>query len=282
MTEGCVTFSAMLSTDAVVERLYLKEQRGAPMSGRSQLDFVAREGITGDLHRHRLGPRQVLMAASEVLDDLDLSPDALRANVITRGIPLDDLESGTVLSLGEATVRLTHRCEVCSHLGRLSGIDDLKSLNGRRGYLAVILSGGTVPLGASLGLHGVHYNHVPDHVGTRTLWVIRQIPEGRVVPYPTLIQLAGAPRGYLRALPRLVAQADARGLPAHRVVTMTGALLDYIPQQLERLRREGTECGAEGVTALKRRTWQPTGLFLQRARAPRAAGQRSMKLPAAA
>jgi len=250
---------------------------------RAGLELVYRSGIGGDVHRHPLGPRQVLLVAAEVQEQLGLAPDALRANIITRGIPLDDLESGTVLSLGaQASVRLTHRCEVCSHLGRLSGIDDLRGLHGRRGYLAVVIASGRVEVSDSVGVGNVEYARVPDHVAARALWVIRQIPSGRVVPFTMLVQLVGAPRGYLRALPRLVQAAAHRGLPAHRVVASSGALLDYVPEQLERLTLEGVSCADGQVLSVARLTWRPHGLYLRSGRSMRAAGQRTMQLPAAA
>jgi alkylated DNA nucleotide flippase Atl1 len=249
----------------------------------SRVDLVRQSGVRGDLHRHRLGPRQVLLVAAEVQDDLKLPPEALRANIVTRGLPIDDLESGTVLSLGEeAMVRLTHRCEVCSHLGRLSAIPDLRGLYGRRGYLAVVVSSGIVRLGEAIDVGEVRYNRVPDHVATRAMWVIRQIPAGRVVPFAMLVQLVGAPRGYLRALPRLVQAATRSGLPAHRVVASGGALLDYVPGQLERLTDEGVACADGQVLAVDGCIWRPYGLYLRQVRRMRAAGQRTMPLPAIA
>lgn len=252
------------SSGPSISMLFVKPERAAAMADRTNtgIRLRKRHGIQGDVHADPLGPRQILLVAGEVLDDLRLPGDALRANVVTRGIELDALGSGTVLQIGaSARVRLTHRCEVCSHIAQHAGLSRLKVLHGRRGYLGVVVADGVVQVSDELSVTRERFTWVPEHILARTLWVVRRIPPGRVAPYSMLVRLIGAPRGYLRALPRAITFAASRGLAAHRVVNSHGELLKSLPTQPWLLAAEGVESDGSVVGDLGRYTWRPRGLY---------------------
>ncbi len=60
----------------------------------------------------------------------------------------------------------------------------------------------------------------------RVLHVLRRIPPGRVITYGDVARLAGRP-GAARAVGNIMRQADAPGLPYHRVVAAGGRVGGY-------------------------------------------------------
>jgi MOSC domain-containing protein YiiM len=67
----------------------------------------------------------------------------VRRNIVTRGIPLNDLV-GAEFQVGEATVRGVRLCEPCKHLAGITTAEILPGLVHRAGLRAAILAGGTV------------------------------------------------------------------------------------------------------------------------------------------
>jgi O-6-methylguanine DNA methyltransferase len=65
-----------------------------------------------------------------------------------------------------------------------------------------------------------------DAFTRRVLQVVRRIPPGRVCTYGDVARLAGYP-GAARAVGRVMATADAPGVPYHRVVAAGGAIGGY-------------------------------------------------------
>ena len=60
----------------------------------------------------------------------------------------------------------------------------------------------------------------------RVLSVVRRIPPGRVATYGEVAAIAGRPRA-ARAVGNIMRDADAPGLPYHRVIAAGGALGGY-------------------------------------------------------
>jgi O-6-methylguanine DNA methyltransferase len=60
----------------------------------------------------------------------------------------------------------------------------------------------------------------------KVLAVVRRVPVGRVTTYGTVARLAGKPRA-ARAVGNIMREADAPGLPYHRVIAAGGALGGY-------------------------------------------------------
>ena len=153
------------------------------MERRDTLDLVTAHGIEGDCHAGPVGPRQVLVASQATLDEFGIDAAALRANVVVDDLGLDTAPSGSVLALGDARVRLTFRCEVCRVLRPHLSPAQLRAIAGRRGYLGVVVRGGTVRIGDRAGLEPPAYDPVPDAVGDRFLWVLERLPPDRVLTF---------------------------------------------------------------------------------------------------
>lgn len=226
-----------------VTLLLRKPAPQAPMEEERRVTLRARLGIDGDCHAQPLGPRQVLVVRREALDELGVEAAALQANLVVAGIPDEHLSSGRILTFASgARVRLTHACEICSVLRAHVDREAFRALPGRRGVLGVVLEGGAIDRGDAVAVDPIErFPSVPDTVGERVQWVLRRVPAGRVVTYGTLIELAGAKRAHLRALPAYLRRADAAGLPAHRVLTSAGDLTGHVADQAARLRAEGTD-----------------------------------------
>ncbi|MBM3945170.1 MAG: MOSC domain-containing protein [SAR202 cluster bacterium] len=124
-----------------------------PMRTVDEAAFTGGAGIEGDRHasKERLNSkRQVLLMDAETLDSFKLEPGDVRENVTTRGIDLQALRKEDRVTLGDGTVlEITGPCTPCYRLDEVrEGLRE--ALEGRRGMLARVLSGGTVKTGDSV------------------------------------------------------------------------------------------------------------------------------------
>lgn len=246
-----------------VAALFTKPARRQPMAPSDAIDLRKRMGIIGDCQANPLGPRQVLLIDRAAMDEHELTLDSLRGNIIVDGLRLDALPSGTVLRLGATAgpqIRLTHRCEVCRQVTDAAGPSTARALVGRRGYLGVVLAGGTVAVGDSVHVGAAEHQPVPDELYERFVWVCERIPHGAVCSFATLVVLIGASRSYLRALPRWIRRGNVEGRPVHRLLSTSGAVLPYIPDHAERLLAEGVEV-VDGDVMLDAFAWDARALY---------------------
>lgn len=143
--------------------LYLAATAGEPMAAPEAVELVAGVGIAGDRYATRRGhwsdPRwrdqQLTLVDQELLDELGLAPDALRRNIVTVGIDLNDL-IGLEFGIGEAVLRGQRICTPCGYIGRLNQRPSLfGELNGRGGIRVSIVRGGTIRLGDEIQILGL-------------------------------------------------------------------------------------------------------------------------------
>ncbi|HQN54079.1 MAG TPA: MOSC domain-containing protein [Novosphingobium sp.] len=151
--------------------------------------LLAGRGVQGDAHagvlvqhlaRIRKNPqaanlRQVHLIHSELLDELAdkgfaIAPGQLGENVLTRGVDLLGLPTGTRLRLGEdALVEITGLRNPCRQLNDLApGLMEATldraadgSLIRKCGVMAVVVSGGEVRTGDPVSLESVPLTHEP-------------------------------------------------------------------------------------------------------------------------
>lgn len=176
---------------------------GAPAPTRVDGMRLMEGGAEGDRHLDPLSPRQLLLASSASYAALDLSPLALRENLLLDD-DIDHLPSGTVLQVGdEARVRLMFACEACARLD-LHGARLAAMVGARRGVLARVVEGGVIRPGDPVRDLGRHYPPWPDDWRRRIAQVLDAVPHGAVVEYAQLARLAGIQSSYCRAFPRLL------------------------------------------------------------------------------
>ncbi len=115
---------------------------------------VAGRGLEGDRYfdgrgtfsnEHARGHDLTLVEA-EVLDELHVTAEAARRNVVTRGIDLNALV-GKRFRIGAVECVGQRLCEPCAHLERLATPGILRSLVHRGGLRADVLGDGTIRVG---------------------------------------------------------------------------------------------------------------------------------------
>jgi hypothetical protein len=118
-------------------------------------NFVAGLGIEGDRHSTERKERkdyQVLIMDNETLQKLDLEPGMIKEQVTTTGIDVASLAEGQRLALGDDVVlEISKDMPPCSRMEEIRpGLQS--ELEGRRGMLAFIVTGGTVNVGDPIRL----------------------------------------------------------------------------------------------------------------------------------
>ena len=130
--------------------LNLSGEHRAPSKIVQSANFVAGLGIEGDRHATERKERQgyqVLIVDNETLQDLNLEPGVIKEQVTSTGIDVASLEVGQQLALGDQVViEISNDAPPCSRMEEIRpGLQ--KQLEGRRGMLAFIVTGGTVNVG---------------------------------------------------------------------------------------------------------------------------------------
>jgi len=133
--------------------LGLRPARRAPMEAVQDAQLVAGRGVAGDRYSRLDGGRQVtlieaegLRAAAGYLGVAEVSPSAVRRNLVTEGINLLALK-GRRFRIGEAVLENTGECHPCSRMEETLGLGGYNALRGHGGITARVLQGGVVRLG---------------------------------------------------------------------------------------------------------------------------------------
>jgi MOSC domain-containing protein YiiM len=118
-------------------------------------NFVAGLGIEGDRHATEREERQgyqVLIVDNETLQKLGLEPGVIKEQVTTAGIDVASLAAGQQLALGDdVVIEISKDAAPCSRMEEIRpGLQ--KELEGCRGMLASIVTGGTVNVGDTIRL----------------------------------------------------------------------------------------------------------------------------------
>jgi MOSC domain-containing protein YiiM len=144
---------------ARVEAIYLFPVRGGAPSRRPSAHAVAGLGLDGDHHQAQPSlfglcekpENQLTLIEGEALDRLrpPLPPGASRRNLVTRGVPLNDLV-GRTFRIGAMRARGLELCDPCLHLEEMTRPGVLRALVNRGGLRAEILETGTVNEGDTI------------------------------------------------------------------------------------------------------------------------------------
>lgn len=139
-------------------------ERGLPKQPLEEA-HVTRRGLAGDFNQYRhekksdspdmallLIPRETLLELNR--EGWPIRPGDLGENVTTQGIPYPALSPGTTVRLGpHVTIQVSKRCDPCdnlyllSYVGTSRGAEFLKTMVGRRGWYARVLTEGTIRKG---------------------------------------------------------------------------------------------------------------------------------------
>lgn len=143
--------------------------------------------------------RQALIASKSVMAECGLKPGDLRENIIVDFERLYELPSGTVVRIGEASLRLTFHCEPCKKILTLIDFDKIVH---RRGVFGGFLCGGRICLGDKMVVTEEKLEPIPYAVNERIRWHLKK-SGGRAAALD-IVHAIGLPSSYARAMPRLV------------------------------------------------------------------------------
>lgn len=115
-------------------------------------NLIANLGIEGDKHASAASKRQVLLADKEALDAVGVLPGTIKENVTVEGADVMRLPAGTRIRLGRSAVlEITEVCEPCFRMDEIrEGL--MAELEGRRGMVSRVLTGGTIKVGDSIAI----------------------------------------------------------------------------------------------------------------------------------
>jgi MOSC domain-containing protein YiiM len=141
------------STVGSVVGLLVAPDAEKPLVRIDSVSAVAGRGLVGDRYFDGRGTfggtgrgYQVTLVEAEVLDDVDLSWEQARRNIVTRGIALNTLV-GQRFSVGTVECIGRRLAEPCSHLEKLARPGLLRPLVHRAGLRADVLRDGEIKLG---------------------------------------------------------------------------------------------------------------------------------------
>jgi len=142
------------AVDGVVEGIFTAAAAGEPMRSHTSAELVAGLGIPGDRYAtgqgHWSDPRwpdqELTLVEAELLEDLGLTMDGLRRNIVTRGIDLEEAV-GCDLVVGTAVLRAVRPCEPCRYIETLTRPGLFAELRGHGGVRAAVLRGGVIRVG---------------------------------------------------------------------------------------------------------------------------------------
>jgi MOSC domain-containing protein YiiM len=136
---------------ASVLHLFRAPKRRAPMEELASAEVVKDAGLQGCAHARPGGKRQILMVDAETLGVFQLEPGSTRENVTTEGLDVNGLSIGQRLQLGEVALQVSAVCDPCEQIEAL-GPGLQAEMQGRRGMLCRVLSGGRIRRGDAIQL----------------------------------------------------------------------------------------------------------------------------------
>lgn len=134
-----------------IEAIWVKRVKHGPMEPVTKAEMVTGRGIKENADQG--GKRQVTLLDVDAWEGLmrelggTLDPSARRANLLVRGVPLEN-SRGRVLHIGACRVRILGETKPCEQMEKvMPGLTAAMSRNWRGGAFGEILEGGSFQLG---------------------------------------------------------------------------------------------------------------------------------------
>lgn len=135
--------------------IWIKRAKLGPMDAVDRVELIAARGIVGNANQG--GRRQVTIIEEEIWQNLmkelnvDLSPQARRANLMVRGIALANTR-GRVLRIGECRIRIFGETRPCERMDEaLQGLREAMKPNWGGGAFGEVLNDGQISIGDEVG-----------------------------------------------------------------------------------------------------------------------------------
>jgi MOSC domain-containing protein YiiM len=149
--------------NGILVAIHISPQKGQPNIAIQEVRAVPGRGLEGDryfeVNARRTGKhgpdREITLVAAETLEALAqehgicLEPAETRRNLLTRGVPLNDLV-GCAFQVGAVTLKGLRPCEPCSFLESQTQPGVLTGLVHRGGLRAQILTEGVIRRGDAI------------------------------------------------------------------------------------------------------------------------------------
>jgi MOSC domain-containing protein YiiM len=141
----------------VVEWIGLRDKRRGAIASVEAAILDPEEGLAGDHYRSRTGgrrhltliQRESLAAIASHLGRVEVSPEALRRNVVISGLNLLALKDRR-FRLGGAVLETTGECHPCSRMEEVLGLGGYNAVRGHGGVTARVIVGGAFRLGEAI------------------------------------------------------------------------------------------------------------------------------------
>src|SRR6478735_3354753 len=150
----------------LVTNLFVKRAHGENLEPVANFDFDE-SGIVNGVPCSPL--RQVLITSQPVTIKCGLNAGDLRENIVVDADELYELQSGTVVAIGSARIRLTFHCEPCKALRKV--IEPSRIVH-KRGVLGCFLNSGTVSIGDVFSITKEKCDAIPYKVADRIRWLL--------------------------------------------------------------------------------------------------------------
>lgn len=139
-----------------VKSIHITASVAEPMTSVDEVRAVAGKGLEGDRYfGSDKEASQLTLIESEAIDamaeegGLQIAHGDARRNIVTAGVPLDDLV-GVEFTVGDVRLRGLKLSEPCDHLAQLTDQKVLKGLVHRGGLKAEILNDGAIRVGVTV------------------------------------------------------------------------------------------------------------------------------------
>jgi len=145
----------------VLISIHIAPVKMQPMQDLQEAEAIAGSGLEGDRYSTGAGTfsksepgHEITLIETEAVEALRersilLAAGDARRNLVTRGVPLNDLV-GCTFQVGEVRLRGVRLCEPCAHLERLTSKGVLRALVHHGGLRADIVSGGIIRVGDAI------------------------------------------------------------------------------------------------------------------------------------
>ena len=138
-----------------LEAIWLKRERGGPMSAVTEANAEARGGLTGDANFGRTR-RQVTLIEKEVFETLNdefgapVDPALRRANFMVSGVRLADTRDRRI-RIGDCLLQIRGETRPCTIMeDALTGLRDALDPEWRGGVFCTVLSDARIQVGDSV------------------------------------------------------------------------------------------------------------------------------------
>lgn len=146
---------------AKILHLFRAPKPHAPMEELATARAVENSGLGGCAHARPGGKRQVLLVDVQTLGSMNLAPGIIRENITTQDLDVNALQLGQILRAGSVLLEVSVVCEPCELMETIRpGVQ--QELQGRRGMLCRVLSGGALQRGDAIILQATRSTPQPE------------------------------------------------------------------------------------------------------------------------